>query len=482
MGSSTPANGLRRFARAVAVGLLLASIASGQREGGDGRAAAPLEVRVDSRIELVTIVARLAGFPEYDMTSSRSPYADEVESRFGALRSHAAVATLTRLRREHGVSYDALPSLAVHLEGVPALAERVPFEARPERLDARWELASTRAFLVELRDFAEQSGAAEFFEEQRPFYAAVEARLLERLSSSRALPWFDAFFGARPGARYVAIAGLLCGGGNFGVGARLGAGMPEEITPVFGCSEFDAGGVPVFGESYLPLFIHELCHSYTNPFVDRFERELAQAGERIHATCADAMQRQAYGTWKTMAYETLVRACVLRCMLATQGREAAQAQALEELEKHFAWVPELAKLLGEFETNRDEFATFEAFMPRVVEFWDDWAEKLAAAPAVVSMEPANGASDVDPDLRTLTIRFDRPMLAGSWSIVGASAETPAFAGAPTYDSERRVLTVPMRLERGRTYRFSLNGPTKQGFKSADGVPLAPLAVAFATRD
>jgi len=449
-----------------------------------------LQVRVDPRVELLTIVARLAEFPEFHIENAGSPYAERVEKHFGGLRSHAAVKALQALRASRGVSHDAIPSLAVHLgglDGAPAtvLGERVPFDAPPERLDARWGGAGAREFLVELRDFASASDGAAFFEGERAYYAQVEQRLAERLAQSKALPWFDGFFGARKGSSYVAIAGLLCGGGNFGVGVRFPDGRPEEITPVFGCWTWDAEGLPVFGEVYLPLFVHELCHSYTNPFVDAHAAELEPIAAQLYATCAATMAPQAYSTGMIVLKESLVRASVVRCRLATEGKEAAQAQAAEEVGHGFNWVPKLAMLLGEYEADRTQWPDFEPFMPKVVAFFaavaTEQAALAAAAPQLLEMSPALGATDVDPALTALTFRFDRPMRDQSWSIVGSAADTPAITGKPAYDAVRTVLTLAVKLEPGRTYRFALNGPGKQGFSSADGAPLAPVAVTFRTR-
>jgi methionine-rich copper-binding protein CopC len=124
-------------------------------------------------------------------------------------------------------------------------------------------------------------------------------------------------------------------------------------------------------------------------------------------------------------------------------------------------------------------------VPRVVAFHETWAGKLEelerARPHVVSIEPRSGASDVDPAAAQLVVRFDRAMRDQSWSIVGSKENTPAMTGAPKYDAERKTLTVPMQLEPGKTYRFSLNGVSKEGFKSAEGVPLEPYEVTFTTR-
>lgn len=441
------------------------------------------DVRVDPRVELLVTVARLAEFREFTMPNSNSPYSERIAARFGPLKSHAVIERIRSLRAERGVSYDAIASLAVHLGPLPELEERVDFSTAPERLDARWGGALARPFLAELRDFAQAAKAKEFFESERAFYGQVEVRLSARLTQSLALPWFDGFFGARGSARYTAIAGLLCGGGNYGVGVRFPDERPEEITPVFGCWTWDSEGLPVFGETYLPLFVHELCHTYTNPFVDRHAQALSAAMSKIHATCAEPMKRQGYGNWKTIAYESLVRASVVRCRIATEGADAGERQAREEVAEHFRWVPELAQLFGEYENNRNTYKSFESFMPRVIAFFDGYAAKLptAAAPVIVELVPRNGADDVDPTLSSMVITFDREMTDQAWSIVGSKADQPEITGSLAYDAQRRVLTVPIRLEPSKTYRFSLNSTRFQAFRSKDGVALEPVEVTFTTR-
>lgn len=466
-----------RASRMVWLWLSLCSLASAARQ---------VEVRVDARVELLTTLARLAEFREFNMPNSASPYAQRVAAQFSPFKEHAAVRRLKQLKAEQGVSYDAIASFAVHVGPLPELEERIAFERGPERLDARWGGVGARVFLGELREFARASKAAEFFAGEREFYAQVEQRLSQRLAQSKALPWFDAFFGARKGASYTAIPGLLCGGGNYGVGVRFPDGRAEEITPIFGCWTWDAQGLPVFGEGYLPLYIHELCHSYTNAVVDRFAERLAPALSRIHASCAAQMQRQGYGNWKTVAYESLVRASVVRCRLATEGQAAANEQAAEEVKEHFTWVPDLARLLGEFESDRARYASFEAFMPRVVTFFEERAASVAAVdesrPKVLSIEPRNGALDVDPGLKRLVITFDRQMRDQSWSIVKLKGERcPLGKATPAYDAARRVLEVAIELEPGTSYRFMLNSEGMDGFRSAEGVPLAPFEVAFTTR-
>ena len=62
-----------------------------------------IEVRVDPRVELMSIVYRLAGNPEYNMGNAASPYSRAVDE-------HAQL-----LRQRRVISFDAVMSMAVHL-------------------------------------------------------------------------------------------------------------------------------------------------------------------------------------------------------------------------------------------------------------------------------------------------------------------------------------------------------------------------------
>jgi hypothetical protein len=208
-------------------------------------------------------------------------------------------------------------------------------------------------------------------------------------------------------------------------------------------------------------------------------------GRRIFATCEQTMRRQAYGHWNAMLCESMVRACVVRYMYANEGWIKARAQILEEQQRGFEWIGELSSLLEQYEKHRDIYPTLDAFMPKVVEFFDHYAEKVEAQaarrPKVVSMTPANGATDVDPDLKEIKIVFDRPMKDKAWALVGGGPSYPDTTGKPSYDRERKVLTIPVRLKPKWTYRFWLNRGQFNSFQSQEGVRLESVPVTFKTR-
>jgi hypothetical protein len=445
-----------------------------------------VRVVVDPRVELMCILFRLAGNPEYG--GGRVPaYVDDVEERFGPFRDHPAVKLARDLRRTRGVSYDAVMSMAVHVTDAYAMEEKVPFEPRPPGLDGRWPIPEARRFLEAARQFVEETAFADFVDEHESLYELTESRMEDVLRRHGHLEWFDEFFGERPQARFTVALGLLNGGACYGPRCQGGDGK-EELYCILGVWVVDDEGMPTFTEGMLRTVIHEFCHSYTNAIVDRHEAQFAPAGKRIFPHVEAAMRRQAYGQWKTMIYESMVRACVIRYIRKHRGSMAAWWAIREEKARHFRWIKELSDLLGEYESGRDEYPTLDAFCPRIVEFFNQYAERYAdeeaaleaKRPKVVSVTPADGDTAVDPKLGEIRVVFDRPMKDQCWSLVGGGPHFPETVARARYDETRTVWTVPIKLKPDWTYRFRLNSDRFQAFRSEEGVLLAPVKVEFKT--
>lgn len=105
-------------------------------------------------------------------------------------------------------------------------------------------------------------------------------------------------------------------------------------------------------------------------------------------------------------------------------------------------------------------------------------------PRVLAVTPAPGDMQVDPSVKEIVIRFDRPMMDRSWSICGngmCDLERMNTTDKPSFDEEMKVLTVPVALEPGRVYHMSFNGGRSMSFMSKEGVCLRPYRYAFGVK-
>jgi Domain of unknown function (DUF4932) len=446
------------------------------------RGAEAIPVRVDERVELLSVIFRLADASEYSQAPKSAPYVKEVDGYFGPFKNHEAVQLAQKLRRERGIGYDAVASFALHVQGGPRLQPRVPFEQASE-LEARWSPQSASEFLAALQRFADDSKAFDFFHQHEELYAKSAKRLEQELARRPYRAWLDAFFGGRAAGKFCAIVGMLNDGANYGRKVRYPDGH-EEILPILGAGKFDDSGLPAFDNQTAGLAAHEFCHSYCNPLIDQFADKLMPAAEKIYPYRASLLKVQAYPNPRIMLYESLVRACTHRFLCAHGTPAEAAAQLRAEVGRGFFWTPDLSNLLVRYERSRQQYSTLEAFMPVVVQFFDDLAksmdDRLNRFPHVVRLTPENGATDVDPALTELRIEFDRPMNRAGHSLVGNQAVMPAFPGRGHFSDDAKTFIQPIKVAPSKTYTFSLNGVYYSGFTSADGLPLDPVPVKFST--
>jgi hypothetical protein len=446
----------------------------------------PLVVRVDPRVELISLVFRLAGNPEY--TQGRvSSYNDDADKHFDKFRDHEVVKLARQLRSSRGVSYDACMSLAVHLNNAQELSLVTPLNPWPEGLDRRWTAPDISRFLDAARAFVKDSAFPEFLNQHRSLYETTEERMKALMTQEGHLEWFQEFFGERPQATFTITPGLLNGGCCYGSRCRKPGGK-ESLYCILGVWKTDGKGLPLFTSDMLGTIVHEFGHSFANPMIDRHEAELRSAGETLFRPVASKMRSQAYSNGQTLLYELMVRACEVRYAVRYNGEAAGRRVIEYQKGRGFLWMEELSNQLAEYEAHRDNYPTFESFAPRLVTFFNEYAsafgKKQSAAdkkkPKVVSMVPANGASAVDPSLAEIQVVFDQPMQDGSWALVGGGPHCPETTGKPSYDKSCKKWTVPVKLKPDWSYEFWLNSGSYDSFRSQDGTPLDSVKVTFKT--
>jgi hypothetical protein len=343
-----------------------------------------LAPEVDMRVELLSVVFRLAGNFEYNM-SQLDRYTSDIDRQFGPYKTHPAVLMAKKLADENGVGFDAVMFMAISLSKPPELQPLVPFSATvPE---PRWgSKENALQFVSLLRQFYTDTHFESFFQAHRPLYALAEQRFAVTLTSVR-LNWFSSFYGQAAPAKFRVIIGLNDGGANYGPRLVRPDGT-EEFYAVMGSWTKDAEGNPTFDKSYLPTVIHEFNHSFINPLVEAHFKEF-QGLQAVYDAVGTKTKHNAYGDTKVMVQESLVRACVVLYLKENGSTEVeVHNQIAEEEKKGFIWMPDLVALLQTYSSQRSQYRTLASFMPQIESFFGALGPKM---PALLAQSPkANG--------------------------------------------------------------------------------------------
>jgi hypothetical protein len=332
-----------------------------------------IDISVDPRVELMSIIFRLAGNNEYNQCQIPK-YDKDIEAYFKPYKDHPAVKFAIELRNRRGVSFDAPMSMAVHLTDANAINELVPFEPHPADLDGRWQYKEAEKFLEKARQFTKDTNSALFFNEHKAFYDETVKTMKDTIRQNAHFEWFDEFFGARADVNSHVILGMANGGPSYG--ASLVVGGRQHMYSIPGVWLCDPNGKPAFDDEAINTLFHELCHSYTNPIVNKFESSLEPAGKKLYSEVEQQMKSMAYGRWQTMMREYIVRVCVIQYHRKYQTPADVKRQLRYELGRGFIDMRELDEVVLKYEPQRDKYPTFESFFPRVVEFFNECSKNL----------------------------------------------------------------------------------------------------------
>jgi Bacterial Ig-like domain len=114
---------------------------------------------------------------------------------------------------------------------------------------------------------------------------------------------------------------------------------------------------------------------------------------------------------------------------------------------------------------------------------DEAIKARVRAPKIVRVEPADGATDVDPATSELRVTFDMRMQEGmSWTRRGGDYPPAVAHKKPTWSEDGMTCTLPVELEAGHAYRLGLNSLSHNNFQSKWGVPLEPVEYSFRTKE
>ena len=465
-----------KFIYITALLLLASAFAFGQR------IAPP---KVSKQVELVGIVFRLAGAPEYKHETYKD-YSDAIHKHFDPYKEHNAVALAKQLNQK-GAGYSYVAALAVHLSE-PAELKLTAAMSRAD-LKAFGGQKNVDEFLASLRDFYKVSHFEEFWAANTERFALAE-RNFESLAKSVHPEWFDSFYGIKFKGNYKIVIGMGNGINFYGPSVTYRDGS-QDIFTVF--APLIEDGEPRLPSNALVFTIHEFNHSFANPFIDRHEKAFESFASKLFAKVEKEMSERAYNSWRILMYESLVRAATNTYLLKYNPNLVAGNRYGDMFEQGFVWVDAYTDLMKEYEAERDEYVTLDSFVPRLTGFFEKVAarelteyvadfDKRSARVLRVDLR-ADKVEEVDPELSEIKIVFDRPMDGKGISINVSEKNGEKFPelvggrSAVSFANGNTEFVIKVKLEPNTSYGFVLTG---KGFQTSDRYPLKQYEVRFKT--
>ena len=440
------------------------------------------EPKVDDRVELLSIVFRLAESREYN-SERFGLYTEKIKQHFEPYKNHELIEFAKELRKTNSIGFDAVMFMAVYLD--ESLNPRIDFSDNiPEK---RWGKENAVKFVKLLKEFYTDANCKEFFYENKDLYSEAESRFLQ-VYEQIDLDWFSSFFGKAPNETFKIVTGLGNGGQSYGPSVQL-ADNKREVYAIVGAWRTDDLGMVIFPEKeYFPNLIHEFSHSFVNHLVDNNIKALEESGKKLYEPVQEKMRNQNYGHWTTMMYETLVRASVIKYMKDHNYPPMDVAiETNRQLCLGYLWLEDVLSAIEEYDNKRKEYPTFESYMPIIISAFQTFPEKIdtyremieARRPKVVSIDEfSNGDRNVPSSLRSVTINFDRRLHSQGISInMGENDEPyPDFnIEELRFSEDQKSIILGWELKENTPYVFVL-----VYMQSFDGATMNDYRISFKT--
>lgn len=439
-----------------------------------------IPVAFDECTDLMSLIWRFSGAKEYSMCAIE-PYIKSIDSHFADYKDHAVVRLAQQYRQEHGVAYDAVASYATHLR-VSKEGRLVMNDQLINHIDQRWTLEMQEEFLKALNDFYEQSHFHDWFVGTEPLQQEC-LKAFYRISSMIDLDWYGNFFDRSEANFRIILCPLACVN-NYGMDRFLKDGG-HQLCPVISCASYTDGKVS-YKSSVLAIVIHEFCHAYCNPLIDKYWEQMADNAKETYGLKRDVLSSQAYTNAKIMMYESLVRASVIKYFKEHFTPQQVNFQQLiaEEESKGFLLTRTLLKAFEQ--RDHTLYKDMESYMPQLIEVINGFTidqfikekEESDAKKIHYVLNIQEDADDVPSGDFTFSITFDQPIAGNPISINLIDRDFPEFKGY-SWSEDHKTLNVIFGFEANHDYGFEINGSS---YMSKDGNVAVNSVLRFKTKE
>lgn len=418
--------------------------------------------KIDEKYELTSIVARLAGYPEYSQSPIES-YNRAIDSCFKPYLDHEMIQYMKQVRENDFIGYNAISSAAALLEienGTVGFKDNVDLKDYLKE-ETRWSSKSLLKYVRLLNEFYNDTGFDKFFADNTPLYDDILSKynyVIQLID----FDWIEQFFGEKlnfPNLYLSAVNGpsnyALSGLGNGDYGTLTGTMDPQCVNPMY------------LYHASLPLVLHELFHPLSAELLSPYEKDIKVCGDSLWNNDFIIEHATVYGTGEAVVYEYINDLCVLIYLmehyLVAPEEDMLQAQMLDryayslENEKGYAGIRECLSYYSRI-NGSGQYKNIADILPELLNYFKNICENIdnivsdvkSKHPKVtdVIIDSSNGKYDI------IKVCFSHKMLNSSGmrpinEVQAFSFYMPFGTGGTAWIDERTFALFVEKLESGK---------------------------------
>lgn len=290
-----------------------------------------MSVSVNEYVELMEIVARLAGNSVF--TGDVAPaYQKDIDEWFEKYSNHPCIVKFKSITERYFTVYNAIPLLGVNIEMVDGEFRLIS----PKAASDRWPAKASKEFLPYLTSFYFDTDFHSFYVNHEKTYKKATGSFNKYILSRFDLDWFHKNFKTDQHDKFEIMLGLNQGFSNFCVERTPKSGKKEHIAVMLYAADWQDNACYNQMQHLETTIVHEFCHSFI-----KAPSEYKKKSLELLKKHAEALQKVGYGTWQEVYEETYVRASTIRYMIDHGYPEDVIQNEINQQHSYygFVWMP-----------------------------------------------------------------------------------------------------------------------------------------------
>lgn len=424
-----------------------------------------INVKVDERVELVSVVCYLANYEEYRRSILFKDFTNQIDEYFKPYLNDTLLSYAKFIREERGIGYDAPMTFAVNLLIDENLHLNTNTKSNFWEQDKRWTKETAENYLILLNDFYHKTNFREFYNKNIHFYSQMEEGFKPLIQAIN-LSWFDSFYSQKNNNDFCVILSPLNGPNNFGP-KSINKNAEEIDYSIMGSWIFDSTIHinKTISSDIIQTLIHEFNHSYCNPMVEKYWNKIEKNAGKIYKLFDKEMSNQAYSNPNNMVNETLVRAATIK-YLTDNTKISLEILFKQEEDKSFFCIRDVYNALNTYSQEHSKYPNFDSFMPELCNQFNKIKPKTIKkiiknyySNFTIETSIKDGYTNISPLTKEIIVKFNKEMNIEcngiSWGRKSEVSYCPKFISTKWNKDTKKEWVIEVQLEPNKEYSFSL---------------------------
>jgi hypothetical protein len=322
-----------------------------------------LNITIDERIETIYSIAFLNNY--FLVSNHDNLYKSKLNNKYKSLKNHKAVALFDTLSKKHNFSFNNVTDWVIQFGEFPEL-NKLREVINPKSFDESKGEYLIKKFKKEFISFNQDSLFQAYLIEVKELNKKVINQVKQSKSVQHLPAYLEKYYGNELGSYNLILSPLVHSGG---FNSTFIADGKIEVYAIIGPNG-EIEHIPYFEKEYLEMdmILHEFGHSFVNPLTEKFQNKIETIKEKYYnERLKKDGKNQAYGEWKYLLNELIIRAVTIRITNEYFGKEKAKELLDYEKSIGFSLVGNIVEILKDYENNRGKYSTFSEFYPILIE-------------------------------------------------------------------------------------------------------------------